>query len=100
MVAQVTCALLLLLWATPKGAFCFPGVLVGKDDARRTVRTSHVALLVAEGLSVVTVAADYQGPLGPMAWLMPVPPEAPSMVSRSILARLLHLRAMASSRRL
>jgi hypothetical protein len=51
----------------------FPGVLVGKDDARRTVRTSHVAMLVREGLTVVTLTADFSGTVGPIAWLLPVP---------------------------
>jgi hypothetical protein len=65
--------LALLLAAPPAAAF--PGVLVGKDDARRTVRTSHMAIMIAEGVTVVTVAADYIGPISPMAWLLPVPPD-------------------------
>jgi MYXO-CTERM domain-containing protein len=72
---RLSCVAYLGLLLVATSAAAFPGVLVGKDEVRRTVRTGHVALLIAEGLSVVTVAADYQGPLSPMVWLLPVPPD-------------------------
>lgn len=53
--------------------FAFPGLLVAKDGAERTVSATTVVLVRHEGISVVTLAAEYEGPLTPFAFVIPVP---------------------------
>ncbi|MFC1642033.1 DUF2330 domain-containing protein [Myxococcota bacterium] len=63
---------LALVLASP-WALASVGLLVGQDGAKRVLRTTQVVLLIRDHLTVVTVAADFVGPLGPMVWLLPVP---------------------------
>jgi hypothetical protein len=73
------------------GASAFPGVVVAKDDAVRTLPATEIVVLRHAGFSVVTVAARYAGPLSPFALLLPVPADVVASevrtVKRGILAR-------------
>ena len=60
-----------LAFAAPAPAF--PGVLVAKDDAERAVSATSAVLLRYGGLSVVTLSAEYIGPLTPFAFVIPLP---------------------------
>lgn len=51
----------------------FPGVLVAKDGAERTVSATTVVVMRYGGFSVVTLSAEYEGPLTPFAFVIPVP---------------------------
>jgi hypothetical protein len=74
-----------------RSAAAFPGVLVAKDDAERRVRATTVVLMRYQGISIVTLMAEYEGPLTPFAFVLPVPADvAPSQVRtvrRSIVGR-------------
>ncbi len=48
-------------------------MLVAKDDAERSVSATTVVLMRYGGFSVVTLSAEYAGPLTPFAFLIPVP---------------------------
>lgn len=88
--ATVVAGLLLLVLATPARAF--PGVCLGKDGAACLVHTTHVVVLRDRGTTVVTVMADYEGPLAPFVFLLPVPsdvnPERVQTIKRGIVGRL------------
>jgi hypothetical protein len=62
---------LALVLAAPAAAF--PGALVAKDDAERSVSATTVVLMRYGGFSVVTLSAEYAGPLTPFAFVVPVP---------------------------
>ena len=57
--------------AAPSSAM--PGFYVGKDSAKRTAHSSQVAIMNKDGRSVVTLLADYDGPMKPFAFVVPVP---------------------------
>ena len=59
------------VWASTAAGF--PGVYVGKDDEARVAHTTHIVLMLGQEIGVVTVMADYEGPLAPFAVLLPVP---------------------------
>jgi hypothetical protein len=56
-------------------ALAFPGVLVAKDAAARSLRASSIVVLRYRGVSVVTLSTEYAGPLTPFAFVVPVPPD-------------------------
>ncbi|HTQ04610.1 MAG TPA: DUF2330 domain-containing protein [Polyangiaceae bacterium] len=62
---------LLLALAAPARAF--PGLLVAKDGAERALSATTVVLMRYGGFSVVTLSAEYEGPLAPFAFVIPVP---------------------------
>jgi MYXO-CTERM domain-containing protein len=80
-----------LLFALALPASAFPGVLVAKDDAPRAVSSTALVLMQHQGVAVVTLFAEYRGPLTAFAFVMPVPPDvsvrAVRTVKRSLLAR-------------
>ncbi len=82
--------MLLLLAAPP--LLAFPGVVIAKDRAVRHVPTTEVVVLEHRGYVVVTVAADYEGPLTPFAFLLPVPGDVDAghveTVKRRLISRL------------
>ena len=70
----------ILTWSVVAGwamwvstAVALPGIYVGKDSQSRIAHTTHMVLLLGPGISVVTIVADYEGPLEPFALLLPVP---------------------------
>lgn len=85
----------LLLWAARSAAF--PALYVGKDDAPRFAETTQVVLMLGADISVVSVMADYEGPLTPFALLMPVPSDVVasrvSTIKRRFVTRLEQLSA-------
>ena len=78
-------------------AWCFPGVIVGKDDSPRKVHTTHEVMMLKDDVSVITVMVDYDGPINSFAVLMPVPAdvtlERVQAVKREFLSRLEQLSA-------
>jgi hypothetical protein len=72
-------------------ARAFPGVLVAKDDGERGLRSTSIALMRHRGLSIVTLSAEYEGPLTPFAFVVPVPSDvrasAVKTVRRGLLSR-------------
>lgn len=96
--AHLTCwvAIALLLGLTAS-AEAFPGLVVGRGAALRSVHTTHVVLLAREPLTVVTVMVDYEGPLDDFAVLLPVPGDVEAgevrTVKREFVARLEELTA-------
>ncbi len=78
-------------------AWCFPGVVVGKDDSVRTLHTTHEVVMLKGNISVVTVMVDYDGPLESLALLLPVPADVTfdrvQAVKREFLSRLEQLSA-------
>jgi hypothetical protein len=84
-------ALTLLVVALSRPAVAFPGVLVAKDDAERRVRATVVVLMQHQGISIVTLMAEYEGPLTPFAFVLPVPADVRASevrtVRRGVLAR-------------
>jgi hypothetical protein len=66
-----TAVVALLLLAAPARAL--PAVFVGQDGARRVSHTAHVVLMLHDDVSVVTIMADYAGPMTPFAVILPVP---------------------------
>lgn len=54
-------------------AAALPGFYAGKKNDKIVNHTTHVVIVRKGDLSVVTVAPDYEGPLSPFAWVMPVP---------------------------
>jgi len=50
-----------------------PGFLVAKKETTGTVHATHVSIMMREGVNVVSVMPDYEGPLEPFAIVMPVP---------------------------
>jgi len=73
-------------------ALAFPGLCLGKDGAQRRIDAAEVVVMRHEDVSVVTVAASYEGPLTPFALVLPVPPDVTldqvRTVKRGMLARL------------
>src|SRR6185369_6019587 len=73
------------------GVRAFPGMLVAKDGATHSVRSTSIVLMQHGGYSIVTLMAEVEGPLQPFALLVPVPadvtPSRLRTVRRSILAR-------------
>jgi MYXO-CTERM domain-containing protein len=89
------------VWAALSGlsvsAHALPGVFAGKSDAKRVNRATHVVLLKRDPVSVVTVVPDYEGPLDPFAFVIPVPADVTldrvKTVKREVLGRLEELTA-------
>jgi hypothetical protein len=54
-------------------AFALPGFIAGKGDTPRVSNTTQVVLLEKGDHTVVTVWADYEGPLDQFALVLPVP---------------------------
>jgi hypothetical protein len=83
---------LLSILAFSGTADAFPGVCLGKDSAPRLVPSTQIVVMQERGVSVVTISADYEGPLAPFALLLPVPTDVSAervrTVKRSIIARL------------
>lgn len=68
------CALLALAWVTSASpASAFPGFIAGKGEAARVSNSTQVVLLQKGDHTVVTVWADYEGPLDRFALVLPVP---------------------------
>jgi hypothetical protein len=90
-------ALWLATLAVPTSAAAFPGVFVAKGGTAGVAHTAHVVVMLNGPISVVTVMADYDGPLEPFALLMPVPSdvslERVRSVKREFIARLEQLSA-------
>jgi len=57
----------------PFEARAFPGVVVGKGDAKRVVPATHVVVMTKGDYSAVTVLPEYLGPLNPFALVLAVP---------------------------
>ena len=78
-------------------AVALPGIYVGKDSQSRIAHTTHMVLLLGPGISVVTIVADYEGPLEPFALLLPVPSDVGlsrlSTIKRRFVSRLEQLSA-------
>jgi hypothetical protein len=85
-------ALLLVCFALAAPARAFPGVCLGKDGAERVVHSTVVVIMQHAGTAIVTVAADYEGPLGPFALLLPIPSDVVAerimTLKRGLVARL------------
>ena len=64
-------ALSLAIFAAPAGAL--PGFYVSKKSDKLAAHTTHLIVVRKGDVSVVTIAADYEGPLSPFAWVLPVP---------------------------
>lgn len=83
--------MLALALAVAAPAAAFPGVLVAKDGAERAVSATSVVLMRHEGFSVVTLSAEYAGPLTPFAFVIPVPRDvqvsAVKTLKRGVLGR-------------
>ncbi|MEB2314087.1 MAG: DUF2330 domain-containing protein [Polyangiaceae bacterium] len=84
-----------MVFATPASAF--PGFYVGKSAAQRSAYATHVVIAKKGDRSVVTVATDYDGPLEPFAFVMPVPedvtPDRVKILKRGAIDRLERLTA-------
>jgi len=57
--------------ATPGSAF--PGVAVSVSGTRPTITTTELVVMEHAGVSILTLAVDYQGPVERFALLLPVP---------------------------
>jgi hypothetical protein len=77
-------ALTLLLFVTSRTAVAFPGVLVAKDDAERRVRATAIVVMQHRGISIVTLTAEYEGPLTPFAFVVPVPADVRASQVRTV----------------
>jgi hypothetical protein len=71
----IVLALVLPFALISREALGFPGVFAGKDGTSRYNQSTQVVVFKKGEFNVVTVMPDYQGPLQPFAWLMPVPPD-------------------------
>src|SRR6187399_509234 len=73
-------------------AHAFPGVLVAKDGASRSVRSTSIVLMRHGGYSIVSLLTEVEGPERPFALLVPVPADVTASrlrtVKRGVLARL------------
>ena len=54
-------------------ASAFPGFIVGKSDAKRSIHTGQVVIMRKGDTSVINVMADYEGPLDSFALVLVVP---------------------------
>jgi hypothetical protein len=72
-------------------ATAFPGVVVTKAGDEQGLRSTTVVLMRHGGFSVLTLSAEYEGPLAPFALLVPVPSDvrarAVKTVKRTVLSR-------------
>ena len=66
-------SLLALSVALPKRADAFPGFFVGKKAEVGTEHATHIAIVMKDDTSIVSVMPDYDGGLDPFAIVMPVP---------------------------
>jgi len=57
----------------PSPALALPGFIAGKGDTPRISNSTQVVLLQKGDQTVVTVWADYEGPLDHFALVLPVP---------------------------
>src|SRR5688572_14013673 len=58
--------------STPPGS-AFPGVAVSVTSTPPKISTTELVLMEHAGVSIVTLAVDYQGPVQRFALLLPVP---------------------------
>jgi hypothetical protein len=58
---------------SPVAADALPGVYVGKNTDKLIAHTAHVVVVKKGDTTVVSYAPDYEGPLVPFAWVVPVP---------------------------
>lgn len=58
---------------TPLTASAFPGFIAGKGSEKAVVHSTHAVIMERENRSVVTVMADYEGPIEDFALVMVVP---------------------------
>jgi len=77
------------LLALARPALAFPGVLVAKDDAPRAVSSTSVVLMRHGGVSLVTLFAEYRGPLTAFAFVIPIPSDARASQVRTLKRSLL-----------
>lgn len=86
--AAAAVAIAALAWP----ARAFPGVLVAKDDAARSVRSTSIVLMRHGGYSIVSLLTEVEGPERPFALLVPVPADVTASrlrtLKRGVLARL------------
>jgi hypothetical protein len=54
-------------------ASALPGLYVGKNPDKLLAHTAHVIVMKNGETSVVSYTPDYEGPLVPFAWVVPVP---------------------------
>ena len=84
-------ALALVVLSISHPTTAFPGVLVSKSDGERGLRSTTLVLMRYGGVSVLTLSAEYEGPLAPFALLLPVPSDvrarAVKTVKRTVLSR-------------
>jgi hypothetical protein len=94
---HVRSLLALALLSLPGTARAFPGLCAGKDVERRTIDAAEVVVMRYREISVVTVAASYQGPLTPFALVLPIPADVTldrvRTVKRGMLSRLAEVSA-------
>ena len=78
-------------------AAAMPGFYVGKTQATRSSYATHMVIAKKGDRTVVTVAADYDGPLEPFALVMPVPadvtPDRVKVLKRGNTDRIEHITA-------
>lgn len=65
--------LLLAAGLTPLSASAFPGFIAGKGGEQAVVHSTHAVIMERGDRSVVTVMADYEGPIEDFAVVMVVP---------------------------
>jgi hypothetical protein len=61
----------LLLLAS--SAQAFPGMIASKGADKTAIHSTHIAIMMKEGRTAVTVMPDYDGPIQPFALVMAVP---------------------------
>jgi MYXO-CTERM domain-containing protein len=71
--APISIIAFVAIWLVPSVLWAFPGFVVGKREAERTVHSTHVVVMKKGDTSVVTVMPDYDGPLEPFAVVLAVP---------------------------
>ncbi len=90
-------AVALTALASASTAAAFPGFYVGKTAAERSSYGTHVVIAKRGDRSVITVAADYEGPLEPFAMVMPVPADVTTdrikILKRGSIDRIEHITA-------
>jgi MYXO-CTERM domain-containing protein len=70
---KLRAAALLSVLLSPMAAAALPGLYVGKQNDKLVAHTTHVVVLKSGQTSVVSYTPDYEGPLVPFAWVVPVP---------------------------
>jgi hypothetical protein len=78
------CGLAALVALSVPQARAFPGVLVAKDGAERHVTATTIVLMRYRGISIVTLMPEYEGPLTPFAFLVPVPADVQASAVKTL----------------